>query len=139
MLVNLNFKINALVDRLQIEAASEQEAIDKLMNMSLAEIVNDYSFVDGRMLKITKVNTDVVEYSLVAKVSNITYDYDRYTVASDDVEYFKQQLPSELTVTITDVASDADADYVEDLIKDEVFYKTNFDVKSLDFEIISMT
>ena len=46
MVVNLNFNLEAWVKSLNIEAASREGAIKKLMGMSLGEIIEEFN-LDG--------------------------------------------------------------------------------------------
>ena len=71
MTVNLNFNLEAWIKRLQIEdVSSEEEAKEKLMSMTLSEILSDESFTASDC-EITEVTTEVVDYTAVVNVNNI--------------------------------------------------------------------
>lgn len=132
MIVNLNFNLEAWVKNLTIEAFSEDDAITKLMKMTLSDIVNEGAVIDSD-LKITDIDTDISEYSLVVEVSNIQYDLDPKLMDSSVIEYLHGFLPKNLTITLEGVLNDDD---VEDLIKDKIFESTNYDLLSFDYKVI---
>lgn len=132
MIVNLDFNLNAWVKQLILEASSEKEAIEKLMHMSLEEIVEAGAIINSD-LKISDIDTEVSEYDLVVQVSEIEYDLDPEIMDTSVIEYLKAFLPREHTLTIRGVM---DSDDVEDLIKDELYLDTKYDTKSFEFQII---
>ena len=134
MIINLNFSIEAWIKQLQIEANSEQEAINKLMEMSLADIVTDRTCVEASELKITNIDATVEEYTLVVKVTDVEYDLDPEIMDLSVIEYLKNFLPTEYTLTLEDVSV---SDDVEDLINDAIFHETNYDTKSFEFQVIN--
>ena len=134
MIVKFDFNLEAWVRSLKIEANSEEEAYDKLMQMSLEEMINESEgfYVDSEM-ELTNIDSEIVEYDAIVKVSNIEYDFDVDEFDPAVIEYLKVRLPKELTVTLTGVTKDAD---VEDAIRDEIFNITNYDAATFDFEIV---
>lgn len=132
MTINLNFNIEAWVKQLSIEAASEKAAIDKLMQMTLIDIISEGAVIDSNF-KVTEIESEIASYSVVAQVSEIEYDFDPEILDINVIEYLKNFLPKNLKVTIDDVT---DGDNLEDLIKDAVFYETNYDTKSFEFQIL---
>lgn len=132
MIINLNFNIEAWVKQLSIEADSEKDAIDKLMHMTLAEIVEADAIIDSAT-NIKDIDTVISEYDLVVKVSKIEYDLDPEVMDIQVIEYLKTILPTEQTITLRSVT---DSDDVEDLIKDGLLSENDYDVKSFDFQIL---
>lgn len=132
MIVNLDFNLNAWVKQLTLEASSEKEAIEKLMSMSLEEIVEAGAIINSN-LKISDIDTEVPEYDLVVQVSEIEYNLDPEIMDVPVIEYLKAFLPKERTLTIKGVT---DSDDVEDLIRDELYLDTKYDTKSFEFQII---
>lgn len=132
MVVNLNFNLEAWVKSLNIEATSREDAIKKLMGMSLGEIIEEGAVVDSN-LKITDIDTEVKEYDLVVAASNIVYDLDPEIIDTSVIEYLKGFLPTDRTFTLSGVASDDD---IEDLIRDEIFGETNYDATSFDYKVL---
>ena len=132
MVVNLNFNLEAWVKSLKIEAASREDAIKKLMGMSLSEIIEEGAVVDSN-LKITDIDTEVKEYDLVVAVSNIVYDLDPEIMDTSVIEYLKGFLPTSGTMTLSGVENDDD---IEDLIRDELYSETNYDVTSFDYKVL---
>lgn len=132
MIINLNFNIEAWVKQLSIEADSEKDAVDKLMHMTLAEIVEADAIIDSAT-NIKDIDTVISEYDLVVKVSKIEYDLDPEVMDIQVIEYLKTILPTEQTITLRSVT---DSDDVEDLIKDGLLSENDYDVKSFDFQIL---
>ena len=132
MLINLNFNLEAWVKQLAIEAASEEEAISKLMSMTLAEIVEEAANISSD-IKITEVDTEITEYTVIVQVSDIEYDLDPEILDISVIEYLKEILPKELKLTLLGVTSD---DEIEDMIKDEIFGITNYDVLSMNYKVL---
>lgn len=132
MIVNLDFNLNAWIKQLTLEAPSEKEAIEKLMHMSLEEIIEAGAIINSD-LKISDIDTEVSEYDLVVQVSEIEYDLDPEIMDASVIEYLKAFLPRERTLTIRSVT---DSDDVEDLIKDELYLDTKYNTKSFEFQII---
>ena len=132
MVVTLNFNLEAWVKSLNIEATSREDAIKKLRNMTLAEIIEEGAVVDSN-LKITDIDIEVQEYDLVVAVSNIAYDLDPQIMDTSVIEYLKGFLPTFRTFTLSGVSSDDD---IEDLIRDEIFGETDYDAISFDYKIL---
>lgn len=132
MTVNLNFNLEAWVKSLNIEATSEEEAIKKLMSMTLAEIIEEGAVVDSN-LKITDVDTEVHEYDLVVSVSDITYDLDPEVMDTSVIEYLKGLLPTKRTFTLSGISSD---DEIEDRIRDEIYGETDYDAADFKYDVI---
>ena len=132
MIINLNFNIEAWVKQLSIEADSEKDAIDKLMSMTLTEIVESDAIIDSA-ISVKDIDTVISEYDLVVKVSKIEYDLDPEVMDIQVIEYLKTILPTEQTITLRSVT---DSDDVEDLIRDGLLSENDYDVKSFDFQIL---
>lgn len=131
MVVNLNFNLEAWIKQLSIEALSEEDAIQQLMSMSLAELVEAGAIIADK--KITDVTSTISEYSLIVQVSNIKWDLDPEIMDVNVIEYLKSFLPKELKVTLENVT---DADEVKELVSDALFIETNYNAEDFDFEII---
>lgn len=132
MIVNLNFNLEAWVKSLNIEAASEEDAIKKLMSMSLAEIVEGDAVVDSN-LKITDVDTEIQEYDLVVSVSDITYNFEPEITNISVIEYLKGILPTTRTFTLSGISSD---DEIEDCIRDEIYHETDYEAADFKYDIL---
>ena len=132
MIVNLNFNLEAWVKSLNIEAASEEDAIKKLMGMTLAEILEEGAVVDSAM-KFTEIETEVSEHDLVVSVSDITYDLDPEIMDVSVIEYLKGFLPTTRNFTLNGITGDDD---IEDSIRDEIYGETGYDAASFNYEIL---
>lgn len=129
MVVKFNFNIEAWIKELQIEAESEQEALDKLNSMTLAEILEAGAIVDST-IEINDVEATVIENDLVVKIENIEYDFGTKERVAD---YLRARLPKEQTITLRGVTNKDD---IEERLKDEILLATDYEVKSFDFEIL---
>ena len=134
MIVNFNFNLEAWVRSLKIEAASVEEAQEKLFQMTLEEMINESEgfYVDSEM-ELTDIDSEIVEYDATVKVSNIEYAFDEDEYDPAVIDYLKVRLPKELAIALTGVTKDAD---IEDSIRDEIFNITNYDAATFDFEIV---
>lgn len=132
MIVNLNFNLEAWVKNLSIVAQSEEEAINKLMGMTLAEILEEDPVVDSDM-KISDIETSIEASDVIVQISEIEYDLDPEIMDLSVIEYLKNFLPSELKLTISDVA---ESDDLEERIQDKIYSETDYDVKSFKFRIL---
>lgn len=132
MTINLNFNLEAWVKSLNIEATSEEDAIKKLMSMTLAEIIAENAVVDSAM-KFTEIETEVREYDLVVSVTDITYDLDPEVMDISVIEYLKGLLPTKRTFTLEGISSD---DEVEDRIRDEIYGETDYDAADFKYNIL---
>ena len=132
MLVNLNFNLEAWIKSLNVEATSEEDAIKKLMSMTLAEIIEEDAVVDSAM-KFTEIETEVREYDLVVSVTDITYDLDPEVMDISVIEYLKGLLPTKRTFTLEGISSD---DEIEDRIRDEIYGETDYDAADFKYNIL---
>ena len=132
MIINLNFNLEAWIKNLQIEASSKDEAVQKLMGMSLAEILEEGAVVDSEM-KITEIDTSVEKYDATVEVTDIDYDLESEDMADSVKDYLRGRLPKELTFTIRGVTENED---LESYIEDEISYRTDYEPKSFKFQIL---
>lgn len=132
MIVNLNFNLEAWIKSLNIEATSEEDAIKKLMSMTLAEIIEEGAVVDSAM-KFTEIETEVREYDLVVSVTDITYDLDPEVMDTSVIEYLKGLLPTKRTFTLEGISSD---DEIEDRIRDEIYGETDYDAADFKYDVL---
>lgn len=132
MTINLNFNLEAWIKSLNIEAISEEDAIKKLMSMTLAEIIAEDAVVDSAM-KFTEIETEVREYDLVVSVTDITYDLDPEVMDISVIEYLKGLLPTKRTFTLEGISSD---DEIEDRIRDEIYGETDYDAADFKYNIL---
>ena len=130
MKVLFDFNLNAWIKGIEIDADSYEDALAKLHGMSFEELVElGYSKefklddVDGYVIeKTVKVKADDIEYSIEEE------DYD----SPDEYTQVVNALPSELVLEIR-VEPDDD---LEELIADEITYKTNWLVEHFSFMIL---
>jgi hypothetical protein len=132
MLVKVDFEVSAWVKELMIEAKSDLDALNKLQTMTLAEIIEAGAVVDSE-IEIRDARTQMVGYDLTAKVFNIEYDFSDRNMDPAVIDYLKVRLPKEQTVTLKDVTSNDD---IEEMLKDEIMMITDYDVESLEYQIL---
>jgi len=135
MKVRFNFNLEAWIDGVEIEANSEEEAREKLYQMTFRELVEEGY---DRNFTTSDVEGEVIEKTLKVRVFNIEYDIEEDDY-EDKEEYIKiiNSLPTELEVEIT---VDEDLSkyhlYEEDLIADEITMKTDWLVKNFNYTVI---
>ena len=132
MKFKFDFSVDAWIQDVEIEAATEEEAIAKLGHMSLYEIIEEGYVKDFNIPK-EGFDVEITERDVVTKVFNIQYDAE--DVAEEGLNL--EDLPTETEVELEYVGKDDD---LEDLIQselDEMIYSQygifpvgfNFDVK----------
>ena len=136
MIVKVDFNLSTWVKELLIEADSEADALNKVREMTtrelITELINTEAIIDSNW-DISDARTEVVEHDVTVKASNIEYDFTYEKLDPAVVEYLKVRLPKEMTIRISGVALDDD---IEDFVRDEILTRTNYEVDSLDYEII---
>jgi hypothetical protein len=135
MTVDVSFAFEACVKHFQMEVESDNtdKVMQKLMGMTLSEILSDESLVLDSDFKISDLEADIKDFTVIAKVSNIEYDLDPEIIDVSVIEYLKGFLPKEQTIELKCVRDDDD---LEELISDHIFYETNYDTKSFEFQIL---
>ncbi len=132
MLVKIDFEVSAWVKELTIEADSGRDALHKLNTMTLTEIVEAGAVIDSA-IEIRDARTEVVEQDLTVKAFNIEYDFSSMNLDPAVIEYLKTRLPKEWTITLRGISAKDD---IEERLKDEILLSTDFEVKSLEFQIL---
>ncbi len=130
MKVLFDFNLNAWIKGIEVDADSYEDAVAKLHGMSFEELVElGYS----KEFKLDDVEGYVIEKTVKVKAYDIEYsieeeDYD----SPDEYTQIVNALPSELVLEIV-VEPDDD---LEELIADEITYKTNWLVEHFSFMIL---
>ena len=130
MKFRFNFNLEVWVDGIEIEARSEEEAIEQLYKMSVKEYLEEGY---DRESDISDIDSEVIEKSIKVKAYDIEYDIEEDDY-EDKEEYIEliNSLPSELVVDITVNTNDDE----EELIADEITYKTDWLVRNFRYTII---
>lgn len=130
MKFRFNFNLEVWVDGIEIEAKSEEEAIEQLYKMTVKEYLEEGY---DRESDISDIDSEVIEKSIKVKAYDIEYDIEEDDY-EDKEEYIEliNSLPSELTVDITVAANDDE----EELIADEITYKTDWLVRNFRYTIV---
>lgn len=129
--VDLN--VNAWLKAIEIEAGSKDEAKDILKGMSLEEMLETgYE----RDLELFYVDITLESYNLSVKVDNITYDINEEDLRDNNVESEEDlNLPRTMELKLYDLESE-DEDDIEDAIKSEIEFMTDFIVDEFTYKII---
>lgn len=130
MKVLFDFNLNAWIKGVEVDADSYEDAVAKLHGMSFEELVE---FGYSKEFKLDDVDGYVIEKTVKVKAYDIEYsieeeDYD----SPDEYTQIVNALPSELVLEIV-VEPDDD---LEELIADEITYKTNWLVEHFSFMIL---
>lgn len=133
MKVVLDFNLNAWIKGVEVEATSYEDAVAKLHQMSLDEILETGFSKD---FTISDVDGQVVEKQVKVKVYDIEYDVEY----GDESDYespeayiqFINSLPTTLRVTVTVEPNDD----IEELIADEILYETKWAANNFRFMIL---
>lgn len=135
MIVDFNFNLEAWVRSIYVEAESEEAAKDKLMTMTLHDILSDDTISTDSDFRMTDIESKVVEYDAVVKVTDIEYDFDGEDFDAFVIERLVAALPKELTLNVRGIRKDDD---IEELIGDEILGETDYYTKSFKFQILEM-
>lgn len=129
--VDLN--VNAWLKAIEIEAGSKDEVKDILKEMSLEEMLETgYE----RDLELSDVDITLESYNLSVKVDNITYDINEEDLRDNNVESEEDlNLPRTMELKLYDLESE-DEDDIEDAIKSEIEFMTDFIVDEFTYQII---
>lgn len=129
--VDLN--VNAWLKAIEIEAGSKDEAKDILKGMSLEEMLETgYE----RDLELSDIDITLESYNLSVKVDNITYDINEEDLRYNNVKSEEElDLPRTMELKLYDLESE-DEDDIEDAIKSEIEFMTDFIVDEFTYEII---
>lgn len=135
MLITIkDFIVEARIQNLEIDAESEEEALEILKGMTLEEIVHSDAYVDD--IEYKDVESEISEYDFDAKVTNIEYDLDDWDLDGtefESVEELAESLPKELDVTVRYCEGKDDEN---DSIGDEIYDATNHKAKSFEYEVV---
>lgn len=129
--VDLN--VNAWLKAIEIEAGSKDEVKDILKGMSLEEMLETgYE----RDLELSDIDITLESYNLSVKVDNITYDINEEDLRDNNVKSEEElDLPRTMELKLYDLESE-DEDDIEDAIKSEIEFMTDFIVDEFTYEII---
>lgn len=129
--VDLN--ANAWLKAIEIEAKNEDEAKEMLKRMSLEEMLETgYE----RDLELSDIDINLESYDIHVKVDNITYDINEEDLRDNNVESEEElNLPKTMELKLYDLESEEDDD-IEDAIKSEIEFMTDFIVDEFTYEII---
>lgn len=130
MKVVLDFNLSAWIKGVEVEATSYEDAVAKLHQMTFDELIETGFSKD---FTISDVDGQVVEKQVKVKVYDIEYDIEEDNYESPEA-YIQliNSLPTTLRLNLT-VEPDDD---IEDLIADEILYKTKQTVDTFRFMIL---
>ena len=131
MLIKLDFNLSAWIKELTIEADSDHDALNKVQSMTVAELIEAGAIIDSSW-DISDARTEVLEQDIVVKVTDVEYRFAR-DLDQAIVAYLKARLPKELTLELRGVSARED---IEECIKDEIELITNYEVESMEYQIL---
>lgn len=131
MIFKASFDLSAWIRDFEVEASSEEEAKKKLAEMAFDDIVDQLSYESEGFVgasEVDDVDLECVEKTLKIKVSDFKYvDEDGDEASPAESEY------------VFDVDfREGDDDYLEDLVKDELSYRSGVDeerIRSFKYEV----
>ena len=116
----LDFNLSAWIQNVEIEAENKEEAINKLMNMSVEEMLENEGVVED--YNLSDIDIDIIEADYKVKVFNIVY--------KDEEEAKEEKAPKEMVLNIHWIKDDD----LTDLIEEEIVFKTDCLVKDFEYE-----
>lgn len=125
MTFKLDFLLSAHITGLEIEAASEEEALEKLRLMSVQDMLNDGYSVDH---DVSEVECTIEDFSAVILVTDIIWD----TEALSFYNKRQKSLPQSKQLTLNYLSEDDD---LEDMIKGELRWLCDCQPKSFNYTI----
>lgn len=130
MKIKFDCNLEAWVTGIEIEADSYDNALAKLYSMTFDQLIEEGIVKESR---ISDVGSQTLEETIKARVYDIEYDIEEDDYESPE-EYTKilNSLPDELVVTVTAEPEDD----LEELLADEITYKTNWLVKNFNYIVI---
>ena len=136
MKFKFNFNLEVWVDGVEIEAKNYDEAVEELYKMTVQQYLEEGY---DRNSTISDVEAAVVEKTQKVKVYDIEWDIEEDDYENKD-EYIEliNSLPEEVVVEITidEEFNKKHRLFDEDLIADEISYKTNYDVKDFKYIVL---
>lgn len=135
MLITIkDFVVEARIQNLEIDAESEEDALEILRGMTLEELVHSDAYVDD--IEYKDVESEISEYDFDAEVTNIEYDLDDWDLSGtefESVEELAESLPKELDVAIRCCEGEDDE---SDMISDEIYDVTHHKAKSFEYKVV---
>lgn len=136
MKFKFNFNLEVWVDGVEIEAKNYDEAVEELYKMTVQQYLEEGY---DRNSSISDVEATVVEKTQKVKVYDIEWDIEEDDYENKD-EYIEliNSLPEEVVVEITidEEFNKKHRLFDEDLIADEILYKTNHEVKDFKYIVL---
>lgn len=135
MKVKFDFVIESWLKDVVIEANDLDDAKEKLLRMSLDDLIknmqryDDAGYVDDSTFK--DIDYEIIAKDFKVKVTNVQYDKNDF-IDDTDYENALETLPKEFIFEFEDIEVDSLDAYVGDAIWDE----TGFFAQDFDFEVI---
>ena len=112
MKFKFDFNVDAWIQDVEIDAATEEEAITKLGNMPLSELISE-GYVKDFSISKEGFDVEVTERTVIARCYDLSYDPEDVA----ESEFSEDDLPKEFTVTVEYVEKDDD---LEELLGSEL-------------------
>jgi hypothetical protein len=130
MKVRFNFNLSTWMRYVEVEGDSYDDALENLYKMSLADLLE--AGMDDET-SISDVEGEIIERTIKVKAYDIEYDIEEDDYEDlDEYNEIINSLPTEMTLEVT-LEDDQDE---EEVIADEITYKTDWLVKNFNYMII---
>ena len=140
MKVMFDFNLDAWIQNLEIEADSVEQAQEKLMSMSLEEMLEAGASIKGSDVDL--VDAEITEATYTIKVVSVdyaieSYDVDEFDVMSDEeveaeIARVKASLPQELELEI-----ECKPDDLDEMVADAISNETGWLINDCEYDIVS--
>ena len=140
MKVMFDFNLDAWIQNLEIEADSVEQAQEKLMSMSLEEMLEAGASIKGSDVDL--VDAEITEATYIVKVVSVdyaieSYDVDEFDVMSDEeveaeIARVKASLPQELELEV-----ECKPDDLDEMVADAISNETGWLVNDCEYDIVS--
>jgi len=131
MKFKFDFSVDAWIQDVEIDAANQKEAEEKLGQMSLADLIEEGFIKDFSILK-EGFDVEVTERTVVARCYNIMYDPEDVSETGLSIE----DLPTEVTVEADVDEETLEEDAISDELDSRVYDNYRIFPNRFEYEII---
>lgn len=132
----MKFKVSLIIetqyDDIEIEAKDKDEAISKLNEMTLQDLLDESDY--NKVIDTKYIDADLYEVEITAEVTNIKYDTS--SVYAPKGFNPSEELPTETTITFTTSTLNKDEVEFESDLFDALENELEYPIKSCDVKII---
>lgn len=128
----VDFNLSAWVTNLEVEANNSKEAMEKLLNMSIEDILEEGCIKD---YEVNDIDSELIDAEYIISLKDIEYDIDEFDAKEENttIEKLKESLPKTLIIKTQWALNDN----IEDLIESEVLYLTKYSPLTYKYKILN--